>query len=670
MIFTSGKKNLYIITFLIIFSLIGIFLTTIITSTHGTGLESDSAAYIAGARNIMNGNGVAILYSDKDGTIPLKLWASSNDIEKPLVFHWPPLYPIVLASIGFLGFDVTVVAKFLNILLFGLNIFLISYIVKHYTKSLILTVFTAIIILSSNVLLPLHTSVRAEPLFLFTGFLGLFFLEKYFERKKISLLIIASLLIGLAFLSRYIGISLVSSGIIIILFFSDVSIKKRVMNSFIFAVISCIPTGIWTIRTSIIERGITDRKFIFHPISLGEVKAILSTISGWILIKDIPLIINYAVTGIIIIIFISGLILIKKRKIEDLNKKQFFRIIISLFIFVIFYLFLLVFSRSFFDAKIPVAEDRLLFPVLVSFLIMIVLFIYALLKLFRGNIVIRVTIFAVLLIFTGFNIYAGISWSKNAYENGQGYTQDYFLKSEIIEEINKLPDSKIIYTDATDIIYLFTGRVSYVLPAEIDPYTTEVNENYQSQIKEMFEVIDNKKGVIVNFYGLQRPFLPPMNQLKKEFSLCLLSKKIDGEIYETCSEELELVYLMDYSNFSDYWRPMNQCEFKIEDNNILVKVNGEDPWFESKFPIEFRDDSSLILNISIYSDVEGEIRIFYGRIGKVYTWEDSYSYLIAEGKNEIFFSIPNSDDFEKIRIDPIDKNQDCTIEKIEVYNVK
>jgi len=664
------RKNHYFIFLLILISIVGIILTTFVTSKWGAGLTPDSAAYIAGAKNILNGNGVAVLYNDKDGNIPLKLWASSESIEKPLIFHWPPLYPIVLSIIKFFGLNLMNGARFLNIFLFGINIFLISYIVKDYTKSTLLSLFTAIIMLSSDVMLNIHTNIEAEPIFLFTGFLGLFLLVKYLDKKKISLLIISAFFISLAFLSRYIGIALVMAGTVGILFFNNENIKKKIIKSVIFIIISCLPISIWLVRTMIVGKNLTDRRIVFHPISLDEIKAVPGIILRWFLARDLLWMQNWIAFSFFIIIVIAGFVVIWRKKIEGFNKSQFFKIVLLLYIFIVNYMFFLIISKTFFDAKIPVAQDRLLFPVLVSFLVIGVLFIHGFLSLFNKNIVVRVFVFIILVIISGSYVYNCISWSNNAYKNGQGYARKYFLQSEIIEEIKKLPDSKIIYTDATDIIYLFAGRVSYVLPVERNPYTTEINDNYQSQIKKMFEEINNRKGVIVDFYGMERLFLPTISELKKEKNLCLLSKKSDGEILEVCSKKTELIYRMDYSNFEDYWRPMNQCEFKIKDSNVLIEVSGDDPWFESKFPIECEADFSLTLLISIYSNIEGEIRIFYGRKGKVYIWEDSYNYQLSRGDNEIYFTIPYSDDLEKVRIDPINKDQDCIIKKIELYTVQ
>ena len=127
---------------------------------------------------------------------------------------------------------------------------------------------------------------------------------------------------------------------------------------------------------------------------------------------------------------------------------------------------------------------------------------------------------------------------------------------------------------------------------------------------------------------------------------------------------------MKYSNFNEYWLPLNQLDFIIEDNSVKLKTSGDNPWFESKFPIEFKDNLPLMLKVIIESPVAGEIRVFYGRDGKEFVLEDSYGYPLSTGWNNIHIQIPYSEDMNKIRIDPIDVNEDCVIEKIELYQIQ
>ncbi len=76
----------------------------------GIGVSSDSIAYVGISENLVAGRGLT--------------WLGGGGLEP--VTHFPPLYPIVLAGLQLFGMEGLESARFLNILLFGCNIFLIG----------------------------------------------------------------------------------------------------------------------------------------------------------------------------------------------------------------------------------------------------------------------------------------------------------------------------------------------------------------------------------------------------------------------------------------------------------------------------------------------------------------------------------------------------------------
>ena len=169
------KRDYYIIAILILLAIVGIILISFISSKWGIGLSPDSVFYIAAAENILNGNGVTVLYND-NGTIPLNLWIPSDSEAEILVLRWPPLYPAVLSLSGILGLNLIIGARIVSILLFGANIFLIGIIIYKFTRSIWLAIFSSVIMITSDVLLAVHSYAHSESLFILFGFLGLFLL--------------------------------------------------------------------------------------------------------------------------------------------------------------------------------------------------------------------------------------------------------------------------------------------------------------------------------------------------------------------------------------------------------------------------------------------------------------------------------------------------------------
>ena len=130
----------------------------------------------------------------------------------------------------------------------------------------------------------------------------------------------------------------------------------------------------------------------------------------------------------------------------------------------------------------------------------------------------------------------------------------------------------------------------------------------------------------------------------------------------------ELLLKIDYSNFNNYFKALNDCQLiPTKDNFILVKATGSDPYFETKFPFKFNDINTMIIHISIQSPTEGYLKIYIDEKGKNYSEKNTKSWKINRWQNEVFFSLDNVQNIEKIRIDPISSKNDTRISKIEFF---
>jgi hypothetical protein len=87
-------------------------LTLSFTAKQGIGITGDAPAYIGVADSLLKGQGVSVPYGQ----------------EKPYpMAHFPPLFPALLAAVGFFGMDPRDAAKWIQSFLFGANIFLVGY---------------------------------------------------------------------------------------------------------------------------------------------------------------------------------------------------------------------------------------------------------------------------------------------------------------------------------------------------------------------------------------------------------------------------------------------------------------------------------------------------------------------------------------------------------------
>src|SRR5688572_24592755 len=135
--------------FLSALAVIAIVLGGVATSRYGAGVSSDSTKYLSVAQSVLAGNG---LFDHKGA---------------PLL-SWPPLYPILLAGLsGITGLDVFVVGWYLNVILWGLNVFLSGVIFyRVFPDKPLYAYLAAIFVLLSISALRIHATISSDPLYL------------------------------------------------------------------------------------------------------------------------------------------------------------------------------------------------------------------------------------------------------------------------------------------------------------------------------------------------------------------------------------------------------------------------------------------------------------------------------------------------------------------------
>ena len=170
----EAKYFKYSIYAIIFFAIASAALIISVTSKFGPGMSEDSIAYITAARNLLNGRGISLLF-DSNGN-QLNLWLPRIDNELYHILPWPPLFPFIISIFGFAGFNLIESARWINAILFGANIALILLIIRKYTKSLLLIIFSAVIFITFKNMIQVYSHVWSEPLFLFLSLLGFYFI--------------------------------------------------------------------------------------------------------------------------------------------------------------------------------------------------------------------------------------------------------------------------------------------------------------------------------------------------------------------------------------------------------------------------------------------------------------------------------------------------------------
>ena len=503
-----------------VFAIMGI-ITMLFATRYGVGISPDSVVYIGGARNLLSGQGISKSFG-------------AGEIEP--ITHYPPLFSISIALPGYFGLDLINVVRWLNALLFGANIMLVGLMMKRYTSSLKTSILGSIFMLTSVDMLFIHSMAWSEPLFIFFTLLGLNLLILYIEKSRLIFLISTACIMALGFLTRYIGVVLIFSGIVAILLLNRETIRKRILNSIVFTCIGCLPIVVWFLRNFYVAGTITNRKISFHPISLRKIKFAFQTISVWILPEKVP----SSVRLTFLLIFFACLLVMVRMVIKNkkyFKKQNFLKKISVLAIFIFVYMMFLVISISFFDAYTPI-DNRILSPVYATGMIIVLCTAYKMLKFIKDREVYKRILLGVLIIFTGLSVIRGAIWVVHRSRDGNGYTKRIWKESEIIKWIrDAVPTGTPIYTNGADAIYIHTWKPARFLPRKIDPCSRKINYNYLSELSAMKKDLENQKGVLVYFKALAwRWYFPSEEELRKRLPLRLLFRTPYGSVYVIVEE--------------------------------------------------------------------------------------------------------------------------------------
>jgi hypothetical protein len=452
-IYTNNKIGFLL--FLFALSVIGsalIYYATI----WGPWAFSDSAAYISGAKNFNDGLGVSVI--------------SAEGILEPLTV-FPPIYSLSLSAIANFGLDYLTAARILDVLLFGLLIFVFSWGLLTLTNNFWLTVISSLLVLFSPVMLNNFSGVMTEPLFITLFYTSFFFTLIYIQKQKPYLFVLAVLFTCISPFIRYIGIFTCAVNVLLILFFDNSVVKKKFGKGVLFGFFSSLPILLWSIYTYINNHSLGTRTII-QPSDLAAkfltfLKDIGVIFQSWLpymqyRIDLIPDLLKTAVFVIgIIMLFVSGLCFYMKRK-RQTQTNPVLQVMLASFLTIIIYLFVLCVIYLF-SIPQPDIISRMLSPLLPSLALLlgtaVIFFLEQVPTRWKTYAIVFMTILMVLLIRYYFLRTTAIS--RNLNENGYGFTAKEIQISGFLKAVQSLPTETPLIANTPAMTLFYTNRMPY-----------------------------------------------------------------------------------------------------------------------------------------------------------------------------------------------------------------
>jgi hypothetical protein len=496
------------------------FILMFCITPYGPGVSPDSVRYIETARSLLAGSGFYV--------------------QGQPMSHYPPFYPLLLAIVGtFQHNDVLEAGRLLcafffsaNFALFGLSVFICT------DRSLLATGCAMCFFLASAPIISIHSMAWSEAPLIAFAMAAFVLLSLHVVRPSVYLLLAASLSVGCAMLTRYVGVSLLPPIVCGLLFCGDRPLKRKIYDTLISVAIASLPLAFWLIRNFETAGTATNRTFAIHVFGLHHAKQLVWTMCNFVLPISI-----FNLTGALqlrsvwafflvsLFIFLLSLALLHRKNYIRRNANTVHIVLPFLcMVFFLTYIVFLVISISFFDALTPL-DDRVLLPAFLTLTVAVISLAWSLSSASHRRIIWYGFIFFLCFSFA-INSHGAVGKAVDIHKKGTGYTSRRWKHSETIACVRSIAPDVKIYSNGPEAIQFLTERKVTRIPDAYNPHTLKPNQDFQEQLQAMCTGVREGKAIIVYFNGMHwRRSLLPIQELEEWGAMPVLGMFNDGAIY-------------------------------------------------------------------------------------------------------------------------------------------
>jgi len=494
----------------IIFLIINIFIAMLgcvrifYATEWGPWAFSDSASYFSAARNLFQGEGMII-----------KKAGGGMDYYE----SFPPLYPILLGAIGSLVGNFVVAARYINVLAFGIFLFLSGLVLFNLTRQPVISLVAPAILIVSPMMITDFSGAMTEPIFLPTMMFSFLMLATLIRTPNLLNTIAFILISSILPVIRYVGGVFIFMNFFILILFIPKTLKKRAVFSFTVTLFSLVPLLMWLISLHRLTSLIGGRKidiassFAFNFFEgCKEISDILQSFLPYkghyenIIASNVRLPVVLAIY--LILITVSIYLLMKgstARNSEGIKLEYYLPFPVYIIAFIVF----IAFSFSITNRSYRIDERQLstLIPLIIftSLLSLCVLLSHMKFMPLAADFII-LCLFAFIF---RYYFFPSRNLVQKFHENGYGYTARQYQESGIIEAIKQIPPEKIIISNSSGFILFYDNR----LPLQVDQFHHRMFGSGNSYGEGKFR--DQQAALVLlipdfnNYYGVQAKMLLP-----------------------------------------------------------------------------------------------------------------------------------------------------------------
>ena len=207
---------------IVLIALLGAAHILVRTSTYGASLDY-AFNYLSAAESLAAGEG---LLSPGGGQMVI----------------FAPFFSMAMAFLSLFGLEPVDGGRFLNATAFGLLILASGLWLSRRLESRPIALGVAVAVMASLPLAHFASTLVSEPLFTLFILLALMPLESFLNRRSgAPALVLSAVFAALAALTRYIGVTLIISGVLMLLSRRNVPVRQRLKHALAFGAISSLP---------------------------------------------------------------------------------------------------------------------------------------------------------------------------------------------------------------------------------------------------------------------------------------------------------------------------------------------------------------------------------------------------------------------------------------------
>ncbi|MBF8261446.1 MAG: PMT protein, partial [candidate division NC10 bacterium] len=356
----------------------------------------------------------------------------------------------------------------------------------------------ALLFMASEETLTIHSYAMSDGLYLFLVLVCVTASTHYWRRGGTQLnrlLMWGSA--GLAFLTRYVGVSLFVVPLVVTLARPPrPSSRKR--ETFVGFALAALPGLLWLIRNGVLTGSMTNRRPGFFPQDLSWWQQFGRLAESWFVPGRIVHLFETAhiPPGVLLVVgLLIGVGLIVLHRGRGKRSPTQPRSWLPLAAFLAAHLGTIALS-SWFSYPGPDIDTRTLAPVFVGSLVLVAAILGS--GWARGSRRARVALALAAVAFLGFKVYASRDVVTRLLSDGQGYTSDAWSRSATVAALQRL-NPEVVYANDIGAVYYFTGRFANIIPLRYDPITLREREAYPAEYCRMRRRLREVDGVVVYF---------------------------------------------------------------------------------------------------------------------------------------------------------------------------